>query len=196
MRAWPAILAVLCLSACSEPPQKEIAAAEARLAEARAAGAARFAPDRLKEAELALRTAREKIDSKDYRAAMSAAGDAADKSRGAAQAAEAARELARTSAEAARAEAVALLDEVKAIREDATRAKVPDKVFESLQGAVDAARKGLETAAAAMGRGDFPEANKMAADLKVRIAPLPRQFRDAMDKWLAAHGRRPAAKKP
>lgn len=196
MRPWPAILAVLCLSACSGPPLKEIAAAEARLAEAREAGAARFAPERLKEAEVALRTARQKIDAKDYRGALSAASDAADKSKEATQAAEVARTLARSAAETAQAQALAVLDDVKAVRQDAAKAKVPDKAFESWQTTVDAAHKSLDAVVAAIDRGDFPEAEKMATDLKTKIAPLPRQFRDAMEKWQAAHRRRPSAKKP
>jgi hypothetical protein len=195
MRAWPAILAVLCLSACSEPPLKEVAAAEARLAEARQAGAARFAPERLKEAEIALQTARQKIDAKDYRGALSAASDAADKSKGAAQAAEAAKTRARGAAERAQAEVQAVLDQVKAVRRDATERKVPDKVFDSLRNPVDAARKVLDTVASAIERGEFAEAEKMAADLKEKVTPLPRLHRDAMEKWQAAHGRRPPAKR-
>ena len=99
-------------------------------------------------------------------------------------------------AETAQAKDLALLDDVKALRQDAAKAKDPDKAFESVQNTVDVAHKSLDAVVAAIDRGDFPEAEKMATDLKTKIAALPRQFRDAMEKWQEAHRRRPSAKKP
>ena len=199
MRHLPVIIAVLCLAACSEPPVKEIAAAEAALAQARQAGADRFAPERWKEAEAALELARHKVQEKDYRGALSAASAAADKSRRAAQAAEAAKVLARSAAEMARAETEGVLDDVKAVRREAADAKVPDRVFEPLHASYDAANRGVETIAAAIERGEFGEARKLAVDIKAKIEPLPRLYREAMEKWQSAHGRRhpkAAARKP
>jgi hypothetical protein len=196
MKAWPTILAVLCLAACAEPPLKEIAAAEASLAEARKAGAGQFAPERLKEAEVALQTLREKVEAKDYRGALSAASDAADKAKEARRAAETAKALARSGAETAQGAALALLDEVKGVRRDAMEAKVPDRVFAALQPTVDAAHKSLDGVATAIDRGEYAQAEKTAVEVKTKIASLPRLFRDAMDKWQVTHGHRPPAKKP
>jgi hypothetical protein len=76
MRRFFAVLLPLALCACDQPPTKEISAAEAQIEEARQAGAERFVPDRWREAQGALATARAKVQAKDYRAALSAANDA------------------------------------------------------------------------------------------------------------------------
>jgi hypothetical protein len=196
MRAWPAIVVALCLAACAEPPQKEIAAAEASLAAARKAGAGQFAPERLKEAETALETLRSRVEAKDYRGALSAASDAADRANEARRAAETAKAAARIAAETALTAARAVLDEVKAVRREATEAKVPDRVFASLQPAAEAAQKSLETASSALDRGELAQAEKTAVDLRAKISPLPHLFRDTLDTWQVAHGHRAPAKKP
>ena len=49
-RFFAVLLPLLALSACDQPPTKEIAAAEAQIEQARQAGAERFAPDRWREA--------------------------------------------------------------------------------------------------------------------------------------------------
>jgi len=53
-RLVPAVLALVMLSACSEPPNKEHQQAEEAVASARAADAAIYAPEGLQTAEAAL----------------------------------------------------------------------------------------------------------------------------------------------
>lgn len=189
MRPVLPLLAALILYACDQPPVKEIAAAEAALSQARAAGAERFAPERLREAENALREAQRKLQEKDYRGALSSATEAAEKSRSAAKAAGAAKTVARSAAELAQAEVRAAFEEVDAIREAATVAKVPDQAFEEVQPLVDQSRQALEGVAETLAQGDLLAAQKAAADLKVQVTPLPGLFRDAQDRWESAHPR-------
>jgi hypothetical protein len=180
-------------AACDQPPLKEVAAARHALEKARSEGADRFAPERLKEAEAALATAETGLRDKDYRGALSAASDAAEKARGASQAAAVALTLARSSAEVARTEAAAALDEAVAAREEARRAKVPDDVFAAFAPGQQEIRASLDAVAAALDHGDVLAAQKDAAALKVRAARLLEDVRASRARWEAEHprGRRP-----
>jgi hypothetical protein len=192
------ILATFVLVACDEPPNREVSAADNALALARQAGADRYAAERYHEAETALGEARRKIEQKDYRGALSSATDAAEKARSAAQQASAAKTVGRSTAEVAVAEVHASLDEIAAIREEATADKVPDKVFEDLAPLVDEVQQALLAAARSLEAGEILEAQKAATDVKARVAPLPGRFREALDAWQAAHpkrGARPPVKK-
>lgn len=184
------LLAALGFSACDEPPRKEIGAAEAALAQARHAGAERYTPERYREAELALREAKKKVQQKDYRGALSSATEATDKSRQAAQQAAAAKTVIRSANEVAQAEIQASFDEIAQVREGAANDKVPDKVFDELTAEADQAQQALQGIAKAMESGDLLEAQKAAAELKARVAPLPGRFREAVDAWQAAHPKR------
>lgn len=189
------LILLLCLvsTACEQPPTKEIAAAEVALQQARADAADVFAPDRFGEAQAALADAQKRVQAKDYRGALSSALDAAEKSRLASQAATAAKSLARNAAELAEAEAQAALDEVAEIRAQAAKAKIPEKVFEPLLPQTTEAGSALDALVKALADGEILEAQKRAADLKARVAPLPNLFREAQEKWEAEHpkGRRP-----
>lgn len=192
------ILAALVLGACDEPPTREVTAAENALALARQAGADRYAAERYHEAETAIGEAKRKIQEKDYRGALSAATDAAEKARNAAQQAASAKTLGRSATEVTVAEVRAALDEIASIREEATTDKVPDKVFEELVPLVDEIGQGLEAVSKSLEAGEILEAQKSASDLKARVAPLSGRFHEALDAWQAAHpkrGARPPVKK-
>lgn len=197
MRPFCLLLAALFLSSCDEPPVKEIAAAEAALAQARKDEADRYAEDRLKEADAALAQARTKVQAKDYRGALSAATDAAEKARSASLAAAAAKTVARSATGVAHAEIQAVLDEVAKIREEAVQAKVPTEAFAEVAPLMEQAKQGLEAVAKTLEGGDLLGARKAVMDLKTQIAPLPGLVRDAQAKWEAAHPKRgrAAAKK-
>ena len=188
---------VLLLAACEQPPFKEIAAAEAALAVARKADAQRFATDRYQEAQVAMEAAREKLERKDYRGALSAASDAAVRSREAVQAAEVAKALVRNAAETARVEAQEMLDGLDPIREEARRAKVPPRVLVSLEAERDEAVRGIKALSESIDRGQLAEAQERAVTLRTRIAPLPSRYREALDQWRATHRtRRPIKPAP
>jgi hypothetical protein len=114
------LIAGLILCACDQPPTKEIAAAEAALTAAEQQGAAQYAPERFDAARTALQEAQRRLQAQEYRAALSAANDAAEKARAAGKSADTAKQLTQSAAESARDEARILLDEVPPLKEAAT----------------------------------------------------------------------------
>jgi hypothetical protein len=182
-----ALALALGAAACGQPPQREIAAAEAALKAARDAGADRYAPERWREAEAALQAARDKVAAKDYRGAFSSANEATEKARAAVQAVQAARGLARSAVVLARAETETLIEEVDAIRQEAATAKVPDEAFASVEPQLAEAREALTRVGETAERGEPIEAQKAAAELKARVTGLPEAYRQARAAWEEAH---------
>src|SRR5512134_3108572 len=109
--ALPLFLAAL-LAGCAQPPTRELTAAETALAEAQRAEAEKYASELMEQAKAALVAARQKVEQKDYRGALSSAVDASEKARAAAAAVPSAKMLLKGAAETAQAEAQAALDEV------------------------------------------------------------------------------------
>jgi hypothetical protein len=179
--------AALLLCACEQPPDKELAAAEKQVEQARKAGAEQYAPARLHEAEAAMEDAHRKITEKDYRGALSSASDAADKARGAAKAASAAQALTRGAAGLAQAEARIALDEAAKVRAEAIRAKVPEAAFEELDPRAQKLTQDLEAAAATLKQGELIEAQRVSASIKTEATALSAKYRGAVDAWQAAH---------
>ena len=187
MRRTLTLAAALLLCACEQPPTKELAAAQKQVDQARLAGAGQYAPARLLDAEAALQDAQRKVGEKDYRGALSAASDAADKARHAAKAAAAARTLARGAAETARAEARVALEEAAQVKAEAIKDKVPEAAFEELEPRAEKLKHDLEAVAAILNRGEIIEAQKSAASIKAEAIALPAKYRGAVDAWQAAH---------
>jgi hypothetical protein len=183
----------LCLAtaACDQPPVKEIGAAEAALAQARKDKADVFAPEQLREADAALADAQQKVQTKDYRDALSSALDAAAKARAASVAAGSARALARSAVELAEGQAQIALDEVAEIRDQASKAKVPEDVFEPLLPRLAEGQAAVDAVAKALSDGDVIAAQKLTAELKEMVTPLPELFREARVQWDAQKGRKP-----
>lgn len=194
MRRILALMLPFVLVACDQPPTKEIAAAEAQVEQARQAGAERFVPERWRDAQAALASARSKVQQKDYRGALSAANDAADKGRAAVQAVAAAKGNAKGAAELAQREISVFLEEIDQLRQEAITAKVPEVAFAEVQPRVDEIREGVQRVTDTLGRGEVLEAQKAAAELRAQAADLPAAFRDARAAWEEAHpkGRKPA----
>jgi hypothetical protein len=188
------LLVFLC--GCSQPPLKEIDAAGELLARARADGAARYAPDRLAEAEAAMALAHKKVEEKDYRGALSAALDAADKARQASSATTAALAAARHGAEKALAAARSALTRADEIRKRAAAAGVPDRVFAEPARAGQDVRRRAENVAAALEKDDLAEAQRQAPELTKRAAELPERYQAAQRRWQSARGRPRAPARP
>lgn len=199
----PALLTFVALlaTACDEPPKREIQAAEAALDKARQAEAERFAPERFREAQSALDNARQQVQARDYRGALSSANAAAERSRAAATAAVAARTLARSAAEVALAELQAVLDDVAAVRQEAEEAKLPAEAFAEVEPRLESLKAGLDAAQKQVDAGDVLAAQAAALALKPQGAGLADAFRQARTAWEEAHpkgkgrGAKPAPKK-
>lgn len=194
--AWMVLAASLLAAGCDKPPTKQIEAAEAQVEAARQQGAGKYAPARLKEAEEALKTARENVEDSDYRAALASANQAAERARSAVQAMAAARALARGQAQVAEAEVRAVLDELDVIAQEAAAAKVPEEAFADLTPRVQEVHEGLARLAATIEK-DGLQGQSDAAELKSRSADLTTAFRQAQAKWLAEHrqGKRSGARR-
>jgi len=175
MRRTLAVAAALLLSSCEEPPNKELAAAEKQVEQARQAGAEQYAPARLHEAEAAMQDAHRKVGEKDYRGALSSASDAADKAR------------TRGAAELAQAEARIALEEAAQVKAEALKAKVPEAAFEELEPRAQKASQDLEAATATLKRGDLLEAQKVSASVKTEATALPALYRGVVEAWQAVH---------
>jgi hypothetical protein len=165
--------------ACDQPPTKEIAAAQDQVERARNIGAEQYAPDRFKQAEAALALAQQKLQARDYRAALSAANDAADSARIAMNNTLPAKAAARSSAEMAYAEVRSALDRAAAERAQAVKAGVPKSVLAPL----DARGHRAEQALAALGpqvQAGNAELVKAEADSRrIDVVPLAGMYRDA-----------------
>jgi HEPN domain-containing protein len=198
LKATPplALAGLLALGACQKPPTREIAAAEASVDAARKAGADRYAVERWREAEGALQAARDKIQAKDYRGAISSANEASEKARSAVQAVQSARALARSAVLLSRAEIEAVLEEVEAVRQEASTAKVPDEAFAEIEPQLAEAREAFGRIGETLDRGEPLEAQKGAAELKAQSAGLPEAFRQARAKWEEEHPAKPARRPP
>ena len=118
-------MAALAAVACDQPPVKEIAAAEQQVERARSIGADRYARERWTQAETALALARQRLQSRDYRGALSAANDAAESARVATEATGPAKSAARNAAEVAIGEVRTMLDRATSERTTALKAGVP-----------------------------------------------------------------------
>ena len=185
------LAAGLIVCACDQPPTKEIAAAEAALAAAEEQGAAKYAPERLEAARVALQEAQRRVQAKDYRGALSAAGEAGEKARATGKSAEAAKQLAESAAESARDEARILLDEVPPLKDAATEAKVAPEAFTEPDAELAAVQALLASCDQALERKDFLAARTQAEEARGRARVLPERFSQARSDWEAAHPKKP-----
>ena len=115
--AWlSAVLAALLAAAgCAEPPQKELDQAQAAIEVAVSAGAERFAADDLAGARTALIQARDAVNQRDYKLALSHALDSREKAQAAARAATGARTTLRRDVETTLVDVTSRLDRVRAL---------------------------------------------------------------------------------
>lgn len=98
--ALPILATAFLVAGCESPPTKELSVAQTELQRALDGDADVFAATTLDEAEAALRTAHERVSAREYRAALSAALDATQKSRDALAGAETAKRRLQAEAQA------------------------------------------------------------------------------------------------
>lgn len=184
------LIAALAVAGCTQPPVKEIAAAEQQVERARAIGAERYAPERWKQAQAALTLARQRLEERDYRAALSAANDAAESARVAIDNTGPAKSAARNAAELAIGEVRTVLDRATAERAAAVKAGVPRASLAALDARAQRAAQDLAVAVRQLGAGKLEEVEPLLADLRTEVVPLPDLYRDARTQWEAKHPRR------
>jgi hypothetical protein len=181
------LLAALLAAACDQPPVKEMAAAEEQVAHARAAGADRYAPERLKDAEAALVVAHDRLRERDYRAALSAVNDAAESARLAVAAVAPAKAAARKQAEVAIVEVRTMLDRASEERTAALKAGVPRTSLVALDARGQRAAQQLAEVSNMRDAGNPDFIATLLATLRTDVTPLPDMFRDARTQWETKH---------
>ena len=180
------LTAVLLISACGDPPDKELQQARSAIESARGAGAEVYARDEFSAAESALKGANEAVDQRDYRLALNRALDARERAQNAEKEAVSRKAAARTEASRAVAAAGRALDEARARLKTAESARVPARVVAPARRSIADDEVAVQEARTAFGQGDFAHATEVAGaattqlravakDLESATAPAPRR---------------------
>jgi hypothetical protein len=176
VRACASLACVLLLSACAEPPSKEMNQAQGAIDAARAAGADQYASQELAAATDALKRSEDAVAQNDYRLALSLAIDSRERAQSAAKLAADNRVKARGDAERTLAEANSALNQARTQLEDPAMVKLPRRTSAAARTALAAADKQVQEARAALAREDYPRAVAAARAASTRIenvmAPL------------------------
>ena len=159
-RALP-LAALLFVTACAEPPSKEMNQAQGAIEAARAAGAEQYGGDEFKAAVESLAKSEQAVRDGDYRLALNFALDSRERAQNAARMAVDGKALARGQAERTVAEAVAAITRARERLAEPGVARVPARVRRDTLAAIDRAEKSLQEARAALERDQY-EAVKAA----------------------------------
>lgn len=184
--------AVVLLAACSEPPKKEIDQAQQAVDTARQAGAEQYAPEAFAAATSALQQAREAVDQRDYRLALSRAVDASERAQDAARAAADNKARARSQAEAAINVTNAQVMHLQARLKVADEVRVPARELSPARATLKDAEGTLQKARALLAAGNFAAATTAVTGLDSQIRSEIRVVEAAITLRTA---RRPARKK-
>jgi len=187
-RLAAAIGTLIFLTACSEPPQKEIDRAQGAIEAARAAGADQYATEPFTAATTAMQQTHEAVAQRDYRLALSRAVDANERALEAARQAADGKAQAQTHAQALLARGLTaarlLSEQLKA----AEAARVPARELEAVRRVHADAQRALQEARAAMAAGTYLVAIRQMQDLPDKIASQTAELTQAID---ARGGRAP-----
>ena len=168
--SWRALVAAACLvSACAEPPNKEIDQAEGAIDAARAAGGERYAATEYTAATASLQSANDAVTQRDYRLALNHALESREHAQNAAR--EAADGKARTGAEVERnmAEIAGLLAQANTRIAAAERARVPARLLREPGADIEAANAEVQKAGEAVNADDYLGAQAILQGVKERM---------------------------
>ena len=171
------LAASLTLASCGDnPPDKEIQQAQAAVDAAKAAGASDYAPAEFAGAEDALKRARDAVNERDYRLALTNAIDSRERAQTAtAQAAEQ-KAAARSEAERQMAGTLVSLSQARAKLKAAESAKAPAKAVRTAKAALDHADVTVQEAGAAFQRGDYLVVRKTLEGLIASLSSISRDL--------------------
>jgi hypothetical protein len=156
--------ATLLSAACSEPPDSEVQQAQGAIDAARAAGAEIYARDELTAATEALTHAREAVELRDYRLALSHALDSRERAQNAAKMAADGQAAARVEADRALTSLTTALTTVRTKLEAAEAARVPTRSLAEPRRALAAAEERLQKARAAIEDSDYGTAVSIVSE--------------------------------
>lgn len=173
------LTAVLLISSCGDPPDKELQQARSAIESARGAGADVYARDEFSAAETALKNATDAVDQRDYRLALNRALDARERAQNAEKEAASRKAAARTEASRAVAAAGRALDEAHARLKTAEGARVSARVVASARRTVDDNEVAVQEARTAFGQGDYAHATEAAGAATTRLRGLAKDLESA-----------------
>jgi hypothetical protein len=163
-------VAAAAMTACAEPPTREINQAQGALDAARAAGAETYARTEFQAADTALRRAHEAVGERDYRQALSFALDARERARAAA------RDASETRARAATEIAQRIQTAARTLETARTRLTGPAASRETrarFEPVLEALAIQLQEARSALAAGDYGRAGERTHALEDGVAGLP-----------------------
>jgi hypothetical protein len=173
------LTAVLLISACGDPPDKELQQARSAIESARGAGAEVYARDEFSAAETALKGANEAVDQRDYRLALNRALDARERAQNAEKEAASRKAVARTDASRAVAAAGRALDEARARLKTAEGARLPARVVAPARRSIADNEVAVQEARTAFGQGDFVHATEVAGAATTQLRALAKDLDNA-----------------
>ena len=162
--------ATLLLTACGNPPNKEMDQAQGGIDAARAAGADRYAAAEYTAATEALTRSQNAVAQRDYRLALNEALESREHAQNAAREAADTKAQLRGEVEREMAEIAALTTVAHTRLAAATRAGPPRRAIEGPRTDLAAAEKSVQEAGAAMKAGDYLSARAALQGVKTKIA--------------------------
>jgi hypothetical protein len=179
-RRWPWVVcfmaALTIVSACGEPPEKEMQQAQGAIDAARAVGADQYAHDEFVAAQDTLKRAREAIDQRDYRLALNHALDSRERAQNAARIAADQRGAARADADRAIADAAAALADARLKLKAVETAHIAPAKTATARAAIADGEQQVQEARAAFGRGEYAAATATISGTAARLRAAGRDL--------------------
>ena len=180
-RVAVAICTLLLLSACSEPPQKEIDRAQGAIDGARAAGADQFAPEPFNAALAAMQQTHDAVQQRDYRLALSRAIDANERALEAARQAANGKARAQTNAEAEITLAATALRQLDERVKAAESARLTGRDIDGAKRLRAEGERAVQEARAAAAASNYQAVRERVGLLPERIATEIRTLNEAIE---------------
>ena len=166
-------LALACLlfvlAGCSEPPRKEIDQAQAAVDLARTAGAEQLAAEDYAAAVAGVQKARDAVDQRDYRLALSYAIDARQRAQDAVRQATEGRKRAQQAIEALYSEVATRANRLQASLRAAEAAHAKPKDLSAARATLAGARTALQEASTAITLGKFEQGSKLLTPVRGKL---------------------------
>jgi hypothetical protein len=178
LRVPALIVSVLVLSACAEPPSKEMNQAQGAIDNARAAGAEQYAPTQFTAAVDALQRSEAAVAQRDFRLALAQAIDSRDYALAATKAAAEARARARGDAERTIAEGATLLAQLRSRLDHPDIARLPRRVLDAPRATADRAEKSLQEARTALAADEYAAAITATTGIVAQLQAALRAIED------------------
>ena len=159
----------LALTACGNPPNKEMDQAQGAIDAARAAGADRYAADEYTAATDALKRSETAVTQRDYRQALNEALDSREHAQNSAREAADTKAQLRGEVERDMAQIAALMAEANTRMAAATRARVPRRTLDGPRQELAAVDESVQKAGAAIKADDYLSAKAALQGVQERI---------------------------